>query len=288
MTRLSEIARAKVNLTLGVRGRRPDGWHELESLVAFADLGDWLTLDPASDEHVSMTGPFAPTIAGANLVAVAMARARESGRDMATGHVTLDKRLPVAAGLGGGSADAAAVLRLLRRVNPYVDVDWLAIAAKIGADVPVCFGNRAAFMTGTGDRIAPCDALPPLHAVLVNPLVAVPADKTAQVFRRLAARPLAEEFAQGAAPGPFASAAQLLGYLTGQGNDLEAPARTLVPVIADVIAALSRSAGCRLSRMSGGGPTCFGIYDTAEDAVAAALAIARERSTWWVAATRLG
>lgn len=287
MTRLTEFARAKVNLTLHVRGRRSDGFHELESLVAFAEFGDLLTLDPGHREEVTVTGPFAPTLAGENLVAVAMAQARSIAGQLASGRVTLEKRLPVAAGIGGGSADAAAVLRLLRRLNPDVDFDWRALASKLGADVPICLENRAAFMTGTGDRIAACDALPPLHAVLINPRVPVPADKTAQVFRRLSAPPLPDGSAQ-PPPGPFASADQLLGYMVDRRNDLEPPARTLVPDIADVMVALARSTGCRLARMSGGGPTCFGIYVTAHDAEAATRSLTRAHPSWWVVATVLG
>lgn len=288
MTRLTEIARAKVNLTLGVRGRRPDGFHDLASLVAFADVGDVLSLDANGREGVTVLGPFAPTLSGENLVALALARARERAPELTTGHVTLDKRLPIAAGIGGGSADAGAVLRLLRRLNPASEANWRAIAGRLGADVPVCFENRAAFMTGTGDSLVHCNELPPLHTVLVNPLVPVPDDKTAQVFRRLSAPMLPAGRPDAKPPGPFATAAQLIGYMARHGNDLEPPARALVPAIADVLAALDQSAGCRMSRLSGGGPTCFGLYDTAHGAEAAALSISRAHPSWWVAATVLG
>ena len=288
MTRLTEIARAKVNLTLGVLGRRPDGFHELQSLVAFAGIGDAVTLIPGDREHVTTTGRFAPTLAGENLIARAMARARETAPGLVTGRVMLDKQLPVAAGLGGGSADAAAVLRLLRRVNPDVEIDWRALAGTIGADVPICLVNRAAFMTGTGERITPAETLPPLQAVLINPMVPVPADKTAQVFRLLSAPALPAGFERVPQPGPFSSVDQLLAYVADHGNDLERPARSLVPVIAEVLAALARSPDCRMARMSGGGPTCFGVYSSVQDATAAATLIAGAHPTWWVVATDLG
>lgn len=300
MPTLTELAPAKVNLTLRVLGRRPDGYHEIASLVAFADIGDALTLETGTPETgtpepgrattVHVSGPFAPSLAGENLVAVAVARAREADPGIEAGAITLEKRLPVAAGIGGGSADAGAVLRLLRRANPgrAGAVDWPAMAAKLGADVPVCLDSRAAFMTGIGERLHPLPALPPLPAVLVNPRVAVPVDKTAQVFRRLAAPPLPADATAAAAPAPFAGADELLAYIARNGNDLERPALALMPVIAEIMSALEGSDGCLVARLSGGGPTCFGIYPTRADAEAAAAALASRHPTWWVAATTLG
>lgn len=289
MVMLAELAPAKVNLTLRVLGRRADGFHELASLVAFASstAADTLSCDPDKPFAVSMAGPFAAGIAGRNLIETAVALARQKAPDLAAGHFMLLKQLPVAAGVGGGSADAGAMLRLLQRLNPGAPVDWMAIAERLGADVPVCFVNRAAFMTGIGATLAPVASLPALHAVLVNPRVAVPADKTAQVFRALAAA--ASSTAAAPAPPPrFAGADDLIDFMAAHGNDLHPAARRIVPTIDAVTSALSETRDCRMVRLSGGGPTCFGVYATRRDAETAADAIARGHPSWWVAATVLG
>lgn len=274
-----------------MRGRRPDGYHELASLVSFTgdDVSDELALDPSRPMGVTANGPHAPTLAGENLVAVAMARALAADPGLKTGAVTLNKQLPVAAGVGGGSADAAAVLRLLRRLNPEraATIDWPALALSLGADVPVCLESRAAFMTGIGEQIAEMRALPPLDAVLVNPLVAVPADKTAQVFRRLGAAALPPGAAPASPPGPFADRAALVGYLAAETNDLEPAAQAVVPAVVSVMTAIQVTAGCRLARMSGGGPTAFGIYDDRAAAETAAAALRRHKPGWWIVATTL-
>ena len=186
---ITEVARAKVNLTLEVIGRRPDGYHELASLVAFADIGDKLTLDINRASDISISGPFAPTIAGENLIAVTLRRLLEAEPRLVLGHVHLDKQLPVAAGIGGGSADAAAVIRAVRRANPDLaaSIDWTRIGAGLGADVPVCLESKTAWMTGVGEIVTPMRGWPALQAVLVNPMVPAPVDKTAQVFRRFGA-----------------------------------------------------------------------------------------------------
>src|SRR6476646_10188178 len=186
---LHETARAKINLTLTVLGRRLDGYHELESLVTFADIGDRVVLHPGPDCRVTASGPFATDIEGPNLLNRTLALLREADRDLLLGAVELEKNLPVAAGVGGGSADAAAVLRAVRRVNPERagSIDWHGLAARLGADVPVCLAEIPARMRGVGDRIEPLDAAhrpPPLAAVLVNARVPLP---TAQVFTALAA-----------------------------------------------------------------------------------------------------
>ncbi|MEQ1710684.1 MAG: 4-(cytidine 5'-diphospho)-2-C-methyl-D-erythritol kinase [Hyphomicrobium sp.] len=288
MATLAELAPAKVNLTLEVLGRRADGFHELASLVAFASAGasDTLSCVPAKPCAVAMAGPFAGSVAGRNLVETAIAMALDYEPGLATGQFVLLKQLPVAAGLGGGSADAGAVLRLLRRLNPAAAVDWKAIARRLGADVPVCFACRAAFMTGTGETLHAVAAIPPLHAVLVNPLVAVPADKTAQVFRMLAAVPLGHNPPQ-SPPRAFAGADDLIAFMASHGNDLDLAARRVVPAIDAVMTALAATANCRLVRLSGGGPTCFGVYATSNDAGAAAASIAGAHPSWWVAATVL-
>jgi 4-diphosphocytidyl-2-C-methyl-D-erythritol kinase len=285
-----ERAPPKVNLTLRVLGRRPDGYHELESLVAFGlDVADIVTLRLETAVAVTTSGPFAATLAGQNLVAVALAHVAAEAPYLKLGRINLEKNLPIAAGVGGGSADAAAVLRAVQRANPdhAACVDWHALATKLGADVPVCLTASAQVMRGIGEALTPCVGLPPLEAVLVNPQVAVPMDKTALVFGKLGARPLV------GAPIPdhnletTRDRPALLAQIRAIGNDLTTPAREVVPLIDTVLAALSAMADCELVQLSGGGPTCFGVYPNAESAQVAAALIARQHPTWWVRATRL-
>jgi 4-diphosphocytidyl-2-C-methyl-D-erythritol kinase len=291
MTAITELARAKVNLTLRVRGRGPDGYHELESLIVFAGVGDELHLEQSGAAGVDVTGPFAAAIAGANLVETAMARLAAAEPRLALGRVTLDKRLPVASGIGGGSADAAALLRAVRRANPALagSVDWAGIAARLGADVPICFRNEPGLVWGVGERIEAIPVLPQLPAVLVNPLVPVPPDKTARVFARLAAAPsAARPHPPEVAPGRLASVETLLGFLRDEGNDLLAAATATVPTIGDVLAALAQVPGCRFAGLSGAGPTCFGLFATAGEAAGAAATLREKRPDWWIVATTLG
>lgn len=280
---ITETARAKVNLTLEILGRRLDGFHELASLVAFADIGDYVTFDVGAAPTVIVTGPFAPTIAGENLITVTLRRLAEAAPRLRLGAVTLDKQLPVAAGIGGGSADAAAVLRAVRRANPDVAdaVDWSKIAAGLGADVPVCLANRTAWMTGVGERVTPQPGWPALGAVLVNPLVPAPADKTAQVFRRLGAKSLTgAEHCEAPSSGERA-----IDFLGARGNMLERAAIAVMPIGAAVKSALLGVPGCRYAAVSGGGPTCFGIFDYP---VEAAARLAAEEPTWWIRPVTLG
>lgn len=291
-TPLVESARAKVNLTLTIVGRLPNGYHALESLVAFADApADLVTLVPGPAAGVRVTGPGSSAIVGENLVARALWLAAEAAPGLLLGHVTLDKHLPVAAGIGGGSADAAAVLRAVARCNPdRADaVDWPAVALRLGADVPVCLQGRPAMMWGVGERILPLGSLPELHAVIVNPMVPVPADKTAQVFRRLGARALpTDELAEPPPPEGLRDARDVAELMLAARNDLEPAAIAVVPAIADLQAALRASPGCLVARLSGGGPTCFGLFADRDAATAAGESIAAAHPSWWVSATRLG
>lgn len=286
---LTETARAKVNLTLEVIGKRGDGYHELRSLVAFADVSDALTLDTAAAEAVYVTGPFGPSLAGENLIAVTLLKAREAEPFLSTGAITLEKRLPIAAGIGGGSADAAAALRLLRRANPgrAERIDWTRLAKSIGADVPVCYENRAAWMTGIGDKLTPSPDFPSLPAVLVNPMVPVPPDKTAQVFRRLEAPPVPIGEHGAVPPVRFKTRAEIFEFVASHRNDLLPAACTIVPAINDVMAALRGSKRIVSALLSGGGPTCIGLYLTGEAATSAASDLARAQPSWWVEPTTL-
>jgi 4-diphosphocytidyl-2-C-methyl-D-erythritol kinase len=291
MTVLSELARPKVNLTLKVRGRRPDGYHELESLVAFASgVGDRLSFTPGGSVAVRVSGPFGNAILGENLVERALQMLGGLEPRLALGSVLLEKNLPVSAGIGGGSADAAAALRLVRTANPNLAgaVDWQAIALALGADVPVCFEDRPAVMCGIGERLFPISELPRLSAVLVNPLADVPTAKSGEVFRRLEAPPLGTLLDEPCSTRSFRDAAALVEHLRNEGNDLAGPARAAMPEIDDVLHELEHAPGTILARLSGAGPTAFGIYASGFAALAAAREIALRRPGWWVQPVWLG
>ena len=286
--RLAELAPAKVNLTLRVIGRRADGYHDIDSLVVFARLADRLTFSPGGPLVLALSGPNAGATGDLadNLVLRAAHALAASVEWLALGRFLLAKRLPVAAGLGGGSADAAAALRLLARVNGLAagDPRLFAAAAATGADVPVCLDPRPRTMRGIGEVLsAPLD-LPPLAAVLVNPGVAV---ATREVFARLGLAAGATRARHDAVPVP-AERGALLAYLADRPNDLEGAAVSLQPVIAEVLAALRKHTGCRLARMSGSGATCFALFESTRAAAAAARGLQDARPAWWVRATSLG
>lgn len=282
-------APAKINLFLHVLGRRPDGYHELESLVVFArDAGaaDHLRIDPAPAAlSLRLDGPFATGLEaapGPNLVLRAADALRQATGCTAGAAFTLTKNLPVASGIGGGSADAAAALHGLNSLwgLGLDDRALAAIGRGLGADLPVCLSGRPSLMTGTGETLLPCPPLPPLWAVLVNPGAAL---ATGAVFEALNGR------AGGAGPPlrPAASAADLAIQLRRCRNDLEGPARFLTPEIDPVLVALRAQGGCLLARMSGSGATCFGLFGMARQAQVAAAALQRANPAWWVRHTSL-
>lgn len=293
---LIDKAPAKVNLTLRVVGRRDDGYHCLESLVAFADVADRLTFEPGPELVLDVDGAFAADSgpAESNLVLKAARLMAEVFPGLVLGRFGLTKTIPVAAGLGGGSSDAAAALRLLARANAIAadDVRLVEVAAQVGADVPVCLAARARIMRGVGDRLSPPVDLPAIAAVLVNPGVAVSTrdvfggldpvllGRGDDMFGQLAAAEVA------ALPEPLPNGAPA-DWLAAYGNDLTASALSCAPVIGDVLAALADAGGCRLSRMSGSGATCFGLFDDMAAAQAAALALGLNHPGWWIAATTL-
>jgi 4-diphosphocytidyl-2-C-methyl-D-erythritol kinase len=283
---IEELAPAKINLSLRVLGRRPDGYHELESLVVFATFGDRLTLHPGEEFALTASGPFAAALDTDNLVASAARRAQAADPRLGIGAFHLEKNLPVAAGLGGGSSDAAAALRALRRANPdrSAALDWPALAAALGADVPVCLAGRPALMRGIGERLQFIERLPQASIVLVNPRLPLSAG---DVFRALNAAPLQASVISNAPPPSFGSFGELVAYLRSSANDLEAPAKVLCPEIERVQAALSAQPTARLVRMSGSGPTCFALFANHTEADAAAASIARHEPGWWVAATEI-
>jgi 4-diphosphocytidyl-2-C-methyl-D-erythritol kinase len=285
-------APAKINLTLHVLGRRSgDGYHALESLVVFAGVGDSLRLDPGPALDLAVSGPTAGPAgpAGDNLVLKAACRLAEAVPGLAVGRFSLHKRLPVAAGIGGGSSDAAGALRLLARLNALAPDHpaLLAAARATGADVPVCLDPRARMMRGAGEAVGPALPLPALPAVLINPGVPV---ETAPVFRALGLA-VGETNPAAAVPHPEVEGVRdpsdLLDRIGPARNDLEAPALTVAPVIGETLAALRAQAGCRLARMSGSGATVFGLFGHRSQAARAARAIAAASPGWWVRATML-
>jgi 4-diphosphocytidyl-2-C-methyl-D-erythritol kinase len=280
-------APAKVNLTLHVLGRRQDGYHELESLVAFAGVADHLELTPGPELSLAVTGPTAGAAGPAddNLVLRASRALAARRPGLATGAFLLTKRLPAAAGIGGGSSDAAGALRLLAELNglSIEDSDVVAAARSTGADVAVCLDPRARTMRGAGEEVGQPLALPPLHAVLVNPGVAVP---TPAVFRGLGLA-LGGDMPGPAHPDIPAEPEALLGALATARNDLEPPALALAPAIGRALDLLRRTTGCRLARMSGSGATTFGLYEDCHAAARAAAAIRAAEPAWWVKPTLL-
>ncbi len=290
---LSDIGRAKVNLSLRVVGRRVDGYHDLESVVAFADCADRLTLEVGGELRLACTGPLAAACGETadNLVLKATTLLAERVPGLKVGQFTLDKVLPVAAGIGGGSADAAAALRLLAQANGIAKDDerLVEVALSTGADVPVCLLSHACDMTGVGETLLPLD-LPELPCVMVNPNVAVP---TREVFAALGLRNgellvgATDVIESPAWPEKGASIADWVEALSLVPNDLETPARRIQPVIGEVLTTLGASSGALLSRMSGSGATCFALFSSAADASAAAKLIKRDHAAWWVHAGAL-
>jgi 4-diphosphocytidyl-2-C-methyl-D-erythritol kinase len=293
MGALIEGARAKVNLTLRVVGRRVDGYHDLESMVAFADCADRLSLTVGSELDLLTTGPLAQACGerSDNLVFKAAQLLRERVPNLKVGSFTLDKVLPVAAGIGGGSADAAAALRMLARANDLAvdDPRLIEVARLTGADVPVCLASRACVMTGVGETLQPL-TLPIMPCVMVNPRIPV---ATKDVFKALGLRSgeLLVGFADviDAANWPEAGASldDWVEALAAGSNDLEAPATRIQPVIGEVIAALNATNGAWLARMSGSGATCFAIYENTAEAQRATQKIQRDHPGWWVHAGTL-
>jgi 4-diphosphocytidyl-2-C-methyl-D-erythritol kinase len=283
-----ENAPAKVNLTLRVLGRRADGYHEIESLVAFAEIGDSLSFEPGEQLALTVRGPGAGQAGqdADNLVLKAAYALAARIPDLILGAFALDKRLPVAAGLGGGSADAAAALRLLARANGLSGDDSRLheTAAAIGADVPVCLDPRPRVMRGIGEILsAPLD-LPPLPAVLVNPGVAL---ATKSVFAGWTPAVGQYDACDPATLARMTRREELLQFLTRQPNDLEFSAIALAPGIAEVLHVLRGLSGRRLVRMSGSGATCFALFSSAAKAIEAGSILRAKYPQWWVRVSAL-
>ncbi|SMX42732.1 4-(cytidine 5'-diphospho)-2-C-methyl-D-erythritol kinase [Octadecabacter ascidiaceicola] len=271
-----ERASAKVNLSLHVTGVRPDGYHLLDSLVMFTSLGDEIHVAPAGTLSLTIEGPFADDLRvdDDNLV---LRAARSFGVPDGAA-ITLHKNLPVASGIGGGSADAAATLRALARLWD-VPLPNAKTILSLGADVPVCMTTELTKMSGIGNELERLGPAPMLDIVLVNPKIGV---STASVFNELESKsntPMPADM-----PDPF-DTDNWVGWIAHQRNDLQPPALTAAPVIADVLAALSAQQGCTLARMSGSGATCFALFEDSDAQSDAAKALRVSHPEWWVAET---
>ena len=265
------LAPAKINLTLHVTGQRTDGYHELDSLVVFTDVGDRLTLKEEDELNVEISGPFALKLdlSDDNLVmrAARLMASKKGAR------IKLEKNLPVSSGIGGGSSDAAATMRGLASLW---QTDVPADVTSLGADVPVCLRAAPTRMRGIGDVLDEVPGLPPSWLVLVNPGVAVSTPKIFSMLRNKENAPMPDELPD------LSSTADFAAWLGWMRNDLEAPAMLAQPVIATVLSALRAQKGCLLARMSGSGATCWGLFDNPEIAQRAADILADERPGWWV------
>ena len=271
-----EHARAKLNLYLHVTGRRPDGLHELQSLVCFVDFGDRIQVSHAKTSSLNIVGLFAEDISGAdNLVSEA---AHWLGRGKFAAAIELEKNLPVASGIGGGSADAGATIRALEALwNVKADTERLV---ELGADVPACYGSKAAVMTGVGEQLTDAVSLPTCWVLMANAGVPV---STREVFARVTTFSAPLEQAQPDGP----SVDQLVSFLHATRNDLTEAAVKTSPVIGDVLKALNGLSGCLLSRMSGSGGTCFALFKDEATARAAGKAIRNDRPNWWCKAAKV-
>lgn len=279
------FAPAKINLTLKVAAPRPDGRHPLASAVAFADVGDWLEARQADGLTLAVSGPFAGDLQDEadNLVLrAARALAARFGVE-AKAALKLEKNLPVASGIGGGSSDAAAALKALNALwgLKASEADLMAVAAPLGADIPVCVPARAAFMTGAGEICAPL-SIPAMAAVLVNPLRPAP---TGAVYRAFDSMGLGAAISE--TPPVWPDLAAAIAGMKALGNDLTAPAVSLVPEIADALEALRADARALYTGLSGSGATCYAIAASPTEAEALCVEIKTRRPSWWCAATRL-
>ncbi len=284
----TEFSPAKINLNLHILGRRRDGYHELFSLVCFADYGDKVVFEPGGQEdQLIVSGHFADKIKGENSILQAAKLLREKVLHLPYGMFSLEKNLPVSSGMGGGSANAAAALRLLFSYTPasFSKEDKTALALQLGADVPVCLQGQSVYMSGIGEKIEPFIQSQPFYAVLVNPLVPV---STGDIFTRLQAAALKDAPMEKIEALKCEPAGDMTSYLQGTWNDLERPAIKVEPKIARVLEVLKQQNGCFLSRMSGSGATCFGLFHHKAEAELAQKRLTNAAPEWWIKSTVLG
>jgi len=273
---IEAFAPAKVNLTLHVTGQRDDGYHLLDSLVVFTDCGDRLVIEEANELSLTVTGPYAKNLGDDPDNLILRAARMLSGTKGA--RITLEKNLPIASGVGGGSSDAAAALRALSAFwsEPLPDAP-----EALGADVPVCLRGFPTRMTGIGETLSDVPMLPPCWLVLVNPGVQVPTPKVFAALKDKQNRAMPVDLPD------FGSTHDFAAWLNWMRNDLETPAMQVQPVVATVLAALKTQKGCLFARMSGSGATCWGLFDDPEIAQRAADTIAEQRPNWWCQATEI-
>ena len=273
-------APAKLNLNLRITGRRDDGYHLLDSVVVFTDFGDWIELEPAQEDSVAVIGNFASSVdAGENNICFrALAAFRDHGGVASCHSITIDKRIPVGAGLGGGSSDAAVILRYLNRIShaPLANSRLAEAALSIGADVPVCLAGKAQRVRGIGDMLTPVNPVPHGHLVLAGTDAMLP---TTEVFRSLR-----ESGSKGAASLRSSEISGPVADIIAAGNDLQAAAMSLSPNITRVLDRLHNGNGVIAAQMSGSGSACFGLFDNGDDAATAAETLANDGI--WAVATR--
>jgi 4-diphosphocytidyl-2-C-methyl-D-erythritol kinase len=287
MTVLRDIAWAKLNVTLEVLGRRADGFHELRSLVGFAGLGDTVELVPEQGLGLQAEGPFAAPLDDDNLIIEAARAAHARNPALTLGRFHLVKSLPVAAGLGGGSADAAAALRLVGRANPKVMTEEVTaeIAPNLGSDITACLRSAPVLMTGRGEEVTPVGGFPSCSVLLANPRVPL---ASKDVYQELKAAPIGVTSAMPEILDFSGDFEKLIDYAQARANDLEPVAVRLVPAIEGVLAALRTLQGARLVRLSGSGPTCFALFATPQEAHGAAALLAQHEPDWWIASGMFG
>ena len=273
-------ARAKINLYLHITGRRGDGYHLMDSLVCFAELGDELTIAPARELSLTLDGPFAPALSTADNLVLRAARLIDATRDAV---LHLNKQLPVAAGIGGGSADAAAALVGLSRLWE-LPLPGAEQVLGLGADLPVCLAAGPSFVGGIGENLAPAPPLPATYLLLANPRRPLP---TVEVFRGYGRDSRGSFSAPARWTAAPADALELAGHLRERGNDLTAAAIALVPDIGDLLAAIENAPGCLLARMSGSGASCFGLFAAGDAAAKAAASLQVVSQNWWIRATAI-
>lgn len=292
-----QSAPAKLNLTLTILGRRTDGFHELVSLVAFArDVADTVTLTSGQQGSVTFSGPFGSDLYASetNTVLQTLSLVAQQGGSslgaLQQCNVLVDKNIPLASGLGGGSADAAAVIRAVKEVFPKAGktINWLALARQIGADVPVCLASSVQMMSGVGETLQPVAMFPKLFAVMIKTDTSALSNKTQRVFETLDAKPIHEdEQRERDSNFEFSCTEDVAAFVRQTGNSLLEPARTLMPTLDAPLAALESSPGCLAASLSGAGPTIFGLFADKTSAETAARAIQTAKQAWWVRASGL-
>jgi len=270
-------AQAKINLYLHVTGKRADGYHLLDSLICFAEFGDEISVSPADDITLEITGEFGDGLSSEDNLIVKAANLLKNKYNIKQGaNIKLEKNLPVGAGIGGGSADAAAAAKLLVELWDLscINNELADLLLPLGADIPVCIHSKTSYVSGIGDIIEPLSGFPEIYMVLVNPLKHV---STPEIFQMGF-----DSYNEPVNHRSFDNIDQLVEFLAECSNDLESNAVKLVPEISDIIDIIKRQEGCRLSRMSGSGATCFGIFDNKANAKKASNYIRDKHPNWWV------